>query len=139
MGDGKKLTAAEKKALKEKIRKLLKAGAKEGAQEGAQEGIDTAAGATAAGAASTAAGEAAGSALPASGLPPLGQGEIDKQIKKAEDAYKNRRKFGGGGMMPKYKKGGKLGKKKGLDFNKDGKITKADFILMAKAKMKRKK
>ncbi len=134
MGDGKKLTAAQKKALKEKIRKLLK----EGAQEGAQEGIDTAAGATAAGAASTAAGEAAGSALPASGLPPLGQGEIDKQIKKAEDAFKNRKKFGGGGMMPKYKKGGKLGKKKGLDFNKDGKITKADFIMMAKAKMKRK-
>ena len=130
MGDGKKLTAAEKKALKEKIRKLLKAGAKEG--------IDTAAGATAAGAASTAAGEAAGSALPASGLPPLGQGEIDKQIKKAEDAYKNRKKFGGGGMIPKYKKGGKLGKKKGLDFNKDGKITKADFIMMAKSKMKRK-
>lgn len=45
---------------------------------------------------------------------------------------------GGGGMMPKYKKGGKLGKKKGLDFNKDGKITKADFIMMAKSKMKRK-
>lgn len=47
--------------------------------------------------------------------------------------------YGGGGYMkPKYKSGGKLGKKKRLDFNKDGKITKADFILMAKAKMKRK-
>lgn len=47
--------------------------------------------------------------------------------------------YGGGGYMkPKYKSGGKLGKKKSLDFNKDGKITKADFIMMAKAKMKRK-
>jgi len=47
--------------------------------------------------------------------------------------------YGGGGYMkPKYKRGGKLGKKKSLDFNKDGKITKADFIMMAKAKMKRK-
>lgn len=44
-----------------------------------------------------------------------------------------------GGMMPKYKKGGKLGKKKSLDFNKDGKITKADFIMMAKANAKKKK
>ena len=43
-----------------------------------------------------------------------------------------------GGMMPTYKKGGKLGKKKGLDFNKDGKITKADFIMMAKANAKKK-
>ena len=42
-----------------------------------------------------------------------------------------------GGMMPMYKKGGKLGKKKALDFNKDGKITKADFIMMAKAKKKK--
>lgn len=39
---------------------------------------------------------------------------------------------GGGGMMPKYKRGGKM------DFNKDGKITKADFILMAKANAKKK-
>lgn len=47
--------------------------------------------------------------------------------------------YGGGGYMkPKYKGGGMLGKKKNLDFNKDGKITKADFIMMAKAKMKRK-
>ena len=37
-----------------------------------------------------------------------------------------------GGMMPKYKKGGKM------DFNKDGKITKADFIMMAKANAKKK-
>ena len=37
-----------------------------------------------------------------------------------------------------YKKGGMLGKKKALDFNKDGKISKADFILMAKAKAKKK-
>ncbi len=43
-----------------------------------------------------------------------------------------------GGVMPTYKKGGKLGKKKGLDFNKDGKITKADFIMMAKANAKKK-
>ena len=39
---------------------------------------------------------------------------------------------GGGGMMPKYKKGGKM------DFNKDGKITKADFIMMAKANANKK-
>ena len=39
---------------------------------------------------------------------------------------------GKGGMMPKYKKGGKM------DFNKDGKITKADFIMMAKANAKKK-
>jgi hypothetical protein len=48
-------------------------------------------------------------------------------------------KMGKGGIVPKYKKGGKLGKKKALDFNKDGKITKADFIMMAKANAKKKK
>lgn len=44
----------------------------------------------------------------------------------------------GGGKMMEYIKGGKLGKKKALDFNKDGKITKADFIMMAQAKAKKK-
>ena len=39
-----------------------------------------------------------------------------------------------GGMMPMYKKGGKMK----MDFNKDGKITKADFIMMAKANAKKK-
>ena len=39
-----------------------------------------------------------------------------------------------GGMMPTYKKGGKMK----MDFNKDGKITKADFIMMAKANAKKK-
>ena len=44
-----------------------------------------------------------------------------------------------GGMM-EYKKGGKLGKRKALDFNKDGKITKEDFaMLRAMAKNKKKK
>tara|TARA_R110000744_G_scaffold116898_3_gene218491 strand:+ start:896 stop:1291 length:396 start_codon:yes stop_codon:yes gene_type:complete len=41
-----------------------------------------------------------------------------------------------GGMMPKYKKGGKMSK---MDFNKDGKITRADFIMMARANKKKKK
>ena len=45
-----------------------------------------------------------------------------------------------GGMFPKYKKGGKLGKRKALDFNKDGKITKEDFaMLRGMAKNKKKK
>jgi len=39
-----------------------------------------------------------------------------------------------GGMMPTYKKSGKMI----MDFNKDGKITKADFIMMAKANAKKK-
>jgi hypothetical protein len=61
-----------------------------------------------------------------------------------QDVYVSVRKYDKneylkGGMMPKYKKGGKLGKKKALDFNKDGKITKADFIMMAKANAKKKK
>lgn len=46
-----------------------------------------------------------------------------------------------GGMM-EYKKGGKLGKRKALDFNKDGKITKEDFAMlrgMAKNKKKKEK
>ena len=38
-----------------------------------------------------------------------------------------------GGMMPKYKKGGGLK----IDFNKDGKVSKADFIMMAKANAKK--
>ena len=46
--------------------------------------------------------------------------------------------YGMGGKMMEYMKGGKLGKKKALDFNKDGKITKADFIMMAKANAKKK-
>ena len=44
--------------------------------------------------------------------------------------------YGMGGMLMEDMKGGKLGKKKALYFNKDGKITKADFIMMAKAKKK---
>lgn len=45
--------------------------------------------------------------------------------------------YGKGGMM-EYKKGGKLGKRKALDFNKDGKITKEDFaMLRAMAKKKK--
>ena len=47
--------------------------------------------------------------------------------------------YGKGGMM-EYKKGGKLGKRKALDFNKDGKITKEDFaMLRGMAKNKKKK
>ena len=38
-----------------------------------------------------------------------------------------------------YNKGGKLGKKKALDFNKDGKITKADFAMMRQMSKKKKK
>lgn len=38
-----------------------------------------------------------------------------------------------GGMMPKYRKGGGLK----MDFNKDGKVSKADFIMMAKANAKK--
>ena len=48
-----------------------------------------------------------------------------------------KKSYGKGGVM-EYKKGGMLGKKKALDFNKDGKITKADFIMMAKANAKKK-
>lgn len=40
--------------------------------------------------------------------------------------------------FPKYKKGGKLGKRKALDFNKDGKLTKEDFAML-RAMAKRKK
>ena len=48
-------------------------------------------------------------------------------------------KMSKGGIVPKYKMGGKLGKKKAIDFNKDGKITKADFaMLRAMAKKKKK-
>lgn len=44
----------------------------------------------------------------------------------------------GGKMKPVYKAGGKLGKRKALDFNKDGKITKEDFaMLRAMAKKKK--
>lgn len=35
-----------------------------------------------------------------------------------------------------YKGGGKINR---LDFNKDGKVSKADFIMMAKANAKKKK
>ena len=59
------------------------------------------------------------------------KGGIMKAKKKAMPSY------GKGGKM-EYKKGGMLGKKKALDFNKDGKISKADFILMAQAKAKKK-
>ena len=54
-------------------------------------------------------------------------------------AKKKMATYGMGGKIKEYMKGGKLGKKKALDFNKDGKITKADFIMMAKAKAKKKK
>lgn len=44
----------------------------------------------------------------------------------------------GGKIKPVYKGGGKLGKRKALDFNKDGKITKEDFaMLRAMAKKKK--
>ena len=50
-----------------------------------------------------------------------------------------KKEYGKGGMM-EYKKGGKLGKRKALDFNKDGKITKEDFaMLRGMAKNKKKK
>ena len=49
-----------------------------------------------------------------------------------------KKSYGKGGVM-EYKKGGMLGKKKALDFNKDGKISKADFIMMAQANAKKKK
>lgn len=52
----------------------------------------------------------------------------------------NKKEYSKGGIVPKYKAGGNLGKKKALDFNKDGKITKADFaMLRAMAKKKKKK
>lgn len=50
-----------------------------------------------------------------------------------------KKEYSKGGIVPKYKVGGKLGKKKAIDFNKDGKITKADFaMLRAMAKKKKK-
>ena len=50
-----------------------------------------------------------------------------------------KKEYGKGGMM-EYKKGGKLGKRKALDFNKDGKISKEDFaMLRAMAKKKKRK
>ena len=50
-----------------------------------------------------------------------------------------KKEYSKGGMM-EYKKGGKLGKRKALDFNKDGKITKEDFaMLRGMAKNKKKK
>ena len=54
-------------------------------------------------------------------------------------AKKKTTTYGMRGKVMEYMKGGKLGKKKALDFNKDGKITKADFIMMAKANAKKKK
>ena len=53
-------------------------------------------------------------------------------------AKKKMATYGMGGKIKEYMKGGKLGKKKALDFNKDGKITKADFIMIAKANAKKK-
>ena len=151
MGDGKKLTAAEKKALKEKVRKLLGADTKkfEGGgymktkkkksltfEEKANMGNDAA--------------KALATGKTKDGFPLTK--EMRKKLEKIKKTNQNiylmspapfeddgMFEAGGGGMMPKYKKGGKLGKKKGLDFNGDGKITKADFIMMAKAKMKGKK
>jgi len=50
-----------------------------------------------------------------------------------------KKEYGKGGMI-EYKKGGKMKGKKALDFNKDGKITKADFaMLRAIAKKKKAK
>ena len=46
--------------------------------------------------------------------------------------------YGKGGYVVEYGKGGKLGKRKALDFNKDGKLTKEDFALL-RAMAKRKK
>lgn len=44
----------------------------------------------------------------------------------------------GGKMKPVYKGGGKLGKRKALDFNKDGKITKEDFAMLRAIAKKKK-
>lgn len=50
-----------------------------------------------------------------------------------------KKEYSKGGVM-EYKMGGKLGKKKALDFNKDGKIDKSDFaMLRAMAKKKKAK
>ena len=52
-----------------------------------------------------------------------------------------KKEYSKGGVM-EYKMGGKLGKKKALDFNKDGKIDKSDFAMlraMAKKKKAKKK
>jgi hypothetical protein len=64
----------------------------------------------------------------------------DSKLRKAisDKYYAEKRKEMGIDKIKTYKKGGMLGKKKALDFNKDGKISKADFILMAKAKAKKK-
>lgn len=60
-------------------------------------------------------------------------GSIMKAKKKKMPSYP-----GGGKLELMYKKGGKLGKRKALDFNKDGKITKEDFaMLRAMAKKKK--
>lgn len=62
-----------------------------------------------------------------------------KEYSKGGIMKAKKNKYGKGGMM-EYKKGGKLGKRKALDFNKDGKISKEDFaMLRAMAKNKKKK
>lgn len=66
-------------------------------------------------------------------------GNPDKLRKAISDKYyAEQRKKMGIDKVKTYKKGGMLGKKKALDFNKDGKISKADFIMMAKANAKKK-
>ena len=52
--------------------------------------------------------------------------------------YAKKKEYGKGGMM-EYKKGGKLGKRKALDFNKDGKISKEDFAMLREMAKKKKK
>lgn len=62
-----------------------------------------------------------------------------KEYSKGGMMKAKKNEYGKGGMM-EYKKGGKLGKRKALDFNKDGKISKEDFaMLRAMAKKKKKK
>ena len=51
---------------------------------------------------------------------------------------KKKDSYGYGGKM-EYKKGGKLGKRAALDFNKDGKITKEDFAMKRAMRKKKKK
>jgi len=154
MGDGKKLTEAEKKALKEKVRKLLgadtkkfggggymkkksyKGGGELTFEEKANMGNDAA--------------KALATGKTKDGFPltKAKRKELEKIKKTNQNIYlmspapfedDGMFEASKGAMIPKYKKGGKLGKKKGLDFNGDGKITKADFIMMAKANAKKKK
>lgn len=65
--------------------------------------------------------------------------EATKRLKQIEYfKMKAKKKYGYGGKL-EYKKGGKLGKRKALDFNKDGKITKEDFAMLRMVAKKKKK